>query len=87
MVEIWVQVVDTNGIDAHDLHEGGISLALLGLAQRIRLGVGEGSAASGLIGDADDLEFLARLGVVEVLSLDLQRRNGSNERRGERDGG
>jgi hypothetical protein len=85
VVDVGVQVVDTDGIDAHDLHEGSISETRSGIAEGIRAVLLEARAATGLIGNSNNLKLVAGLGVVELVALDLHRRNGSNERRGERD--
>lgn len=85
MVLVGVQVVDTNGIDTHNLHEGSISQASLRIAEGIRAFEGEAGASTGLICDTDNLELVASLGVVELVALDFQRRNSSDERCGKRD--
>lgn len=85
MVLVGVQVVDTNGIDTHNLHEGSISQASFRIAEGIGAVEGEAGAATGLVCDTDDLELVASLGVVEFIALDFQRRYGGDERRGKRD--
>jgi hypothetical protein len=85
VVDVGVQVVDTDGVDAHDLHESSISKASSRVTERVRAVLLEARAATGLIGDANNLELVASLGVVELVALDFQSRDSSSERRGERD--
>lgn len=81
MVDIWVQVVDSNGVDAKGLHEGGIAKADVGVAEGV---LAQGRiiprAATRLVGHADDLELLATLGVDKVVALNLQRGNSRHKR-------
>lgn len=84
MIDVGIQVVDTDGIDAHNLHESSISHARLGLTERIRARVCKGRAAAWLVSNANDLELVASLGVVELIALDIKGRNGNGQRRSKR---
>ena len=84
MVDIGIEVVHANGVDAEDLHQGSITLALLRVAQRILAGFGVvTSAASRLVSHTNDLELVASVGVDEVLALNLERLKGADGRGGQ----
>lgn len=73
VVDVRVKVVDTDGVDTENLHESGITLALLGVAEGIDAGLGVvASTASRLVGHTNDLELVAGVGIDELLALDLQ---------------
>ena len=81
MVDVGVKVVNTDGINTKNLHKSSISHTGLRMAQRVlssgRVVTG---TASRLVGHTNNLEFVASIGVDEVGSLDLQRRNGIDDR-------
>ena len=83
MVKVWVQVVDANGIYAHDLHKGSISQASIGLAEGIRASLGEARATTRLVSDTDNLELVASLGIVDFIGLNVQSGDGGGQRRSE----
>lgn len=81
MIDIRVQVVYPDGIDAQDLHQGGIAHAHGTIAQWILSEIWIiPRGAARLIGNTDDLELIARVGVYEGVSPDLERRKGRSER-------
>ena len=81
MVDVGVKVVNTDGINTKNLHKSSISHTGFRMAQRVlssgRVVTG---TASRLVGHTNNLEFVASIGVDEVGSLDLQRRNGIDDR-------
>lgn len=81
MVDVRIQVVNTDRIDTKNLHESSISHAFVFVTERIssagRIVTG---TASRLVGHTNNLEFVASLGVDEVSSLDFQRRHGADNR-------
>lgn len=83
MVQVGVQVVDANGVDAEDLHESGIADAGLGVAEGIMGVGGVASRATGLVVHANDLEAVPGVRVDEVPALDLEGRNSGYQRRRE----
>lgn len=83
MVQVWVDVVDTDGVDAQHLHEGGVTEAVILEGQSILSRVGVvASAATRLVGDANDLEAVASGVVDEVVALDADGRDGGGQRGG-----
>jgi hypothetical protein len=74
VVYVGVDVVHTDSVDTENLEKGGIAEADIRVTQRVAAGflVVAGRAAR-LIGDTDDLEAVAGLGVYKVVALDLKR--------------
>ncbi len=85
VVQVGVDIVHADGVDTQNLEQGGITQADIGVAEGVAAGllVVAGRAA-GLVGDADNLQAVAGLGVDEVLALDLKGRDGDGERCAER---
>ena len=84
MVDIGVQVVNADGVDTKNLHESGIALALLGVAQGVLAGIRVvAGAASRLVGHTNDLELVTGIRVDEVLALNLERLKGADGRGGQ----
>lgn len=85
MVDVGVQVVDTDGVDTKDLHQSSITLALLRVAEGVlaRHGVVAGTA-SWLVSHTDNLELVARVGVDEFLALDFEGLHSGDGRAGHR---
>lgn len=79
VVRIGIQVVNTNGVDAHDLHKGSIAKALVRVAERIAILRIEAGATAGLVGNADNLELVARCWVDEFVTLNFKGRNSGGE--------
>lgn len=84
MVQVGVDVVNTDGVDAENLHEGSIAHASISVGQRVlaifRLVT---SAATGLVANTNDLELVTRVGVVEFVALDLEGLDGHDGGGGE----
>lgn len=83
MVQVGVEVVHANGVDAHDLQKSRITQAGIGITERVlaRLGV-VSSTTAGLVGNTNKLEFVT-VGVDKVGSLDGERLDGSHGGGGE----
>lgn len=81
VVQIRINVVDTNGVHTQDLHKGSVSKAAIFVGQRIGRTI-EASTATRLVCDTDDLVSIASDIVDEVVSLDVDGGNGSSERSG-----
>lgn len=80
MVQIGVQVVDADSVDAHDLHECRIAQASVGMAEGILSCFGIVScAATGLIRDTGNLKHIAVI-IDKVGALDLERLDSSHDR-------
>jgi hypothetical protein len=73
VVDIGVQVVNTDSIDTENLHESSITQALLLVTQRVlaRLGVVSGTAPR-LVGHSNDLEGIAVI-IDKASSVNLER--------------
>jgi hypothetical protein len=85
VVDVRAQVVHADGVDAHDLHKSSITHADLRVTEGIltrSLGV-VASAATGLVGDADDLDPLASVGLDKVSAPNLEGLDGSHRGGGE----
>ena len=84
MVQVGVDVVNTDGVDAENLHESSIAHASISVGQRVlaifRLVT---SAATGLVANTNDLELVTRVGVVEFVALDLEGLDGHDGGGGE----
>lgn len=79
MVQVRIDIVDTNGVDAQELHKGSVSETTIFVGQRIG-GKVVASTATRLIGDAHDLVSITSGIVDEVISLDVNGGNGSSQR-------
>lgn len=78
MVQVRVQVVHADSVDAHDLQEGSVTHAGVGVAERILALLRVVSCtAAGLVGNADELELVA-VGVDKVGSLDGEGLDGTH---------
>lgn len=84
VVKVGVNVVDTNSVDAENLHERRITHASISIGQwvlfLIRL---VASATTGLVADTNNLELVARVGIVEIIALDFEGFDGADGRGGE----
>lgn len=83
VVQVGVEVVHANGVDAHDLKKSRITQAGFGVAERVfaRLGV-ISSTTAGLVGNTNKLELVA-VSVDKVSSLDGERLDSSHSGGGE----
>lgn len=85
VVKVGVNVVNTDGVDAESLHEGSITHASIGVGQRVLVLRGlVAGAATGLVANTNDLELVARVGVIKVVALDFEGLDGADGRGGER---
>jgi len=86
VVQIWVQVVNSDRIDAENLKNGRISEAGVfvakGILSQIRV---VRRRTTRLVGGANDLEAVARVGIDKVVALDLERLHSSSKGGAERD--
>lgn len=83
MVQVGIDVVNTNGIDTEQLHDGGITEAGVLVGQRVHSTGGRvASAAARLVCDADDLVSVTGRIVDEVAALDLDGGDSSGHRGG-----
>lgn len=84
MVQIGVEVIDADGVDAENLHESSITQASIGISKGIlallRLVAG---AAAGLVANTNHLEAVASVGNVEFISLDFDGLDGGDNRGGQ----
>ena len=79
MVQVGVQVIDPDRVDAQGLHQGGVTKTDVLVRERVAAVTGVISGTSTrLIGDTDDLEGVASLGVDELVALHLERLHGSH---------
>lgn len=80
MVHVGVNVVDPDGVDAEDLHEGCIAKALVLVAEGVDAGARVvPSRATGLVGDTDNLVSGAGGVVDEKGTLDVDGRHGCSQ--------
>lgn len=85
-----MQVVDADHIGAEPLDDGGVPLAEIRPRERVVLvtaATDEGLLATGLVGQAADLELAAVGGEIVLVALDLDLRQGRGQRRTEGDQG
>lgn len=81
VVQVWVDVVNTNGVDTQHLHDGGVTKAGVLFGQRVHSIVRRvASAAARLVCDANDLVSVTSRIVDEVAALDLDGGNSSGQR-------
>lgn len=80
VVHVGINIVDSNGVDAQNLHESRIAKTLVLVAQRVDAGtwVVPGRATR-LVGDTDDLVSSASDVVDEEGSLDIDGRDGCSQ--------
>lgn len=83
MVQVGVDVVDTDGVDTQHLHEGSIAKAVILVAQGVysRAGV-VASRATRLVGNTHNLEAVASGVVDEERTLNIDGGYGSGQRGG-----
>lgn len=83
MVQIGVDVIDTNGVHAQNLHESSITKAVILVAERVHSRLGfVSSRATGLVCDSHDLETVASGVVDEERTLHINGGHGSGQRGG-----
>lgn len=89
VVQVRVEVVDADRVDAEDLHKRGVASAGLGVTEGVMAVGGVPGRATGLVVHADDLEAVAGVRVDKVPALNLEGRDGGGKRRrdGEQRGG
>ena len=88
VVQVGVQVVDTDDIGPEPLNDGGVPLADIRPRQRVVLVTAladEGLLATGLISQAADLELAAVGGEIVLVALDFDLRQGRGQSRAEDD--
>lgn len=80
MVHVGVDVVDPDGVDAEDLHEGGIAKTLVLVAEGVDAGAWVVSGrATGLVGDTNNLVPGTSDVVDEKGTLDVDGRHGCSQ--------
>lgn len=77
VVEVGINVVDTNGVHTQDLHQGSVSKAAIFVGQRIGGSIVT-STATRLVGNTNDLIAVASGIVDKKISLHVNGGNGSN---------
>lgn len=79
MVEVRINVVDTNGIHTQDLHQSSVSKATIFVGQRIGGSIVTSTAAR-LVGNTNDLISVTSGIVDKEISLHVDGGDGSNQR-------
>lgn len=83
MVEVRVHVVDSNGVDAENLHKGCVAKAFVFVGQRIHSARRRvASAATRLVSNTNDLVTITSCIVDKVAALDIDGGDGSGQRGG-----
>jgi hypothetical protein len=81
VVEVGVQIVDSNSVDTKNLQQGGVTAADLAVRERILAVAGIiPSASTDLVGHTNNLKLIASVGVDKAAALDGKCRNSSGER-------
>lgn len=80
MVDVGIDVVDTDSVDTEHLHESGVAKAVVLVRQRVLANVRVVARATArLVGDTDDLVAVTTVIVDEVLAIDSDDRHGSGQ--------
>lgn len=83
MVQVGVDVVDTNGVDTQNLHQSSITKAVILVAERVDSGRGVvASRATGLVCDSHDLEAVTSGIIDEERALHVNGGDGGGQRGG-----